>query len=109
MATDYTPGRYDFDKIPGGDTLAAVNFVRSDTPTANLSAVSWKVYPSGSETASISKSNGSGITINDAETWDFDIDSFDVSLAKGHYWHELVCTDANGEISTMFQGTWRIL
>lgn len=61
--------------------------------------------------ALIEKSNGSGITITDATSGQFEVtlESADTENLEGKYYFECEITDALGNISTPIKGTMKIV
>lgn len=110
MALDLKPLRWDWAAVVAGDTYPATNITESEHDS-NLERVRIKITLSGATSPSLSlDSDTTGITINDAATWDFTIGAIQTSsLAAGVYSYDLETTDAAGTIRTEFAGTWPII
>ena len=109
MALNLQPLVWEWESITTGDTFPATNITEADH-TSNLSRVRLAFFLDDAEASSLDlDSDDTGVTINDAATWDFTIDVISVSLAPGLYHYDLETTDAAGIVSTEFVGTWQIL
>ena len=54
--------------------------------------------------------DGSGVTITDATTWQITIDQIDtITFDAGYYWHGLEIKDSAGVTRTVRVGTWQII
>jgi hypothetical protein len=104
------PERWDWPSVTTGDTYPAANIVIAGAEST-LSRVRIKFRACGATSAALTlDSDTSGITINDAATWDFTIDAIPaVGLAAGIYSYDMETTSAAGTIATETQGTWEIL
>lgn len=108
MALDLKPMRWDWSPVVTGDTYPATN-ITADITDTTLSRVRVKIKPAGEATAAITlDSNATGITINNAATWDFTIAAITAPEA-GVYAYDLETTDSAGSVRTRFFGTWPIL
>ena len=94
--------------VPSGTTwdgLSGFSFSSDGTAFASaLSAVSMIWYDSDDAVA-LTLTESDGITISDASSWEFDIDSRLISLAKGSYYWKIKTTDADGIVKIRLQGT----
>lgn len=107
---DLRPSRFDWPPVTKGDTYPAAN-ITIDGADSTLSRVRIKFKACNSTTTALTlDSSTSGVTINDAASWDFTIDQIDeVTLAAGTYRYDLETISADGTIMTELAGTWEIL
>lgn len=109
-----TFGTYNFPSTFQGDTLDAVPFVITRTPTglANLASVEidFRLNNVNNCTAALELTNGSGITITNASTWAFTVNAIpDLNLAPGFYVYSIKCTDVNNRTKTYLRGSLTVL
>ena len=94
--------------VPTGTTWDGLsNFSFSSDGTAfgaDLTNVSMIWYDSNDAVA-LTLTEADGITISDANAWEFDIDSRLITLAKGSYYWKLKTTDADDVVKIRLQGT----
>lgn len=98
--------------VPTGTTwdgLSNVSFSSDGSAFGSpLSAVSMTWYDV-SDSAVLTLTEFSGITITDAASWSFDIDGRLISLSAGSYYWKLKTTDAEGIVKIRLQGGIDIL
>jgi len=94
-----------------GDTWQGLTTVFSSDGTTfddDVASVAFTVLDSAGVEA-LALTDGSGITINDAATWDITVDAITpLTLAAGVYSYTMEITDAGGTIRTWLAGTWTI-
>ncbi len=111
MAVNLKPAGYNLPTMVEGDTLPATNFLFTGTE-ADLASVGLEVRASGSTTASLNLSSGSGITIQvaTAGAWSVDIDRIEeLTLMGGIYSFDMDFVDVNGDRRTYVAGCWHII
>ena len=94
-----------------GNTWNGITLVLTSDGTTfddDVASVKFTVLDSaGAE--SLALTDGSGITINDASTWDITVDEITpLTLTGGVYSYAMEITDAGGVVRTWLAGTWRI-
>lgn len=109
-----TFGTYNFPTTFTGDTLDAVPFVITRTPTGldDLASVEidFRLNNVNNCTTAKTLTNGNGVTITDANTWAFTVDAItELDLAPGFYVYSIKCTDVTGRIKTYVRGSLTVL
>lgn len=66
--------------------------------------LAWKLARTPHAAAEVSKASGSGISIS-GSTATVALDDTETADLLGDYWHQLVVTDASGNVSTLATGT----
>ena len=102
---------YKLNRAIKGNTWPGLNVTFSSDGTTfddDVASAKFTVVDSGG-TAVLSKTSGSGITINDASAWDITVDAIPaLSIDGGVYSWALEITDAGGVVRTWLAGTWTI-
>jgi len=112
MATFAT---YQFPTTFSGDTLDAIPFTASRTPTSltSLSAVEIEFRPSNTNncTVSLTLSTANGkVSITNAATWAFTINEItELELDAGYYVCSFKFTDSSGRVKNYLRGNITIL
>ena len=103
-------GIYNFDNLHRGDSLAATTFTMktsADSLHIDLTGASIKVAFRYEDTL-IEKTIGSGVTVSDASTGVFVLDSFQFSDI-GRYKYDIEITFSDGTITTFVKGFIKII
>lgn len=113
MADDPTY-RWNWKPMTQGDTRPATNFTET-LSTSALTAVKIRLKLPDATAASITLSNGSGMTIVTATAgaWNFNIDRMTAATTDaytaGIYTYEMSTTDAAGVVTTVLKGAWELI
>ena len=103
-------GIYNFDNLHRGDSLAATTFTMktsADSLPIDLTGASIKVAFRYEDTL-IDKTIDSGVTVSDASTGVFVLDSFQFSDI-GRYKYDIEITFSDGTITTFVKGFIKII
>ena len=103
-------GIYNFDNLHRGDSLAATTFTMktsADSLPIDLTGASIKVAFRYEDTL-IEKTIGGGVTVSDASTGIFILDSFEF-LDIGRYKYDIEITFSDGTITTFVKGFIKII
>jgi len=103
-------GIYNFDNLHRGDSLAATTFTMktsADSLPIDLTGASIKVAFRYEDTL-IEKTIDSGVTVSDASTGVFVLDSFQFSDI-GRYKYDIEITFSDGTITTFVKGFIKII
>jgi len=112
---DYLPDTWNIPAIKTGDTWDGFTIsgvtVNSANPANTLSnvAIQFRTAPGASTVALELNTTTSGITINNATTWNCTVNSMTVSLDPDTYWWDMQFTDSAGKIKTYLEGKWPIV
>lgn len=104
-------GRFDFPDCYEGGSLRSFDIAIAVDNSAALSAASIAFKAAGSDTASLTLTNGDGLTLTSttAGAWVITVDQIDtIGLAKGTYFYSLRTTDADDVVEDFIAGTWTI-
>jgi len=114
MAIPLDPLIWNWDRGKQGDTYLQ-SVITSDFGTAELARIKIEIKANGNTTSAlVLDSDDTGVTLNDttAGAWSFTIDHIAASdtatLDERYYAYDLVSTDANGVVSTLFEGNWEV-
>jgi hypothetical protein len=109
-----TYGTFSFPTTFSGDTLDAQTFTvtRDGTALPNLASVEVEFRPNktGSCSVDLSLTNGNGITIINATTWNFRVDAIaELDLDPGYYVCSFKFTDTQGRVKNYLRGNLTVL
>lgn len=111
MTCENDQGWWDFPCIKEGGGLLSRDFTIAEESGTTLASASMVFKLSGTDTAALTLSGGSGLTLTSttAGAWVITLDQIDsVSLAAGVYFYTLKTTDADGLVNFYLSGTLQI-
>jgi hypothetical protein len=110
MSLKLTPFVLNWPSITAGDTYPGFQIVGTDEPDGNdLVRVRMQVRDANGTVAVDYDSDDTGITINDPETWDFNVDDLTAPATGGLYKYDIETTDSAGVVATIIRGNWPII
>jgi len=112
MSCDTEQGRLDFPTCREGGSLESFDIAIAEENGAALSSATLTFKIAGSDTAALTLTNGSGLTLTatTAGAWVITIDQIDtITLAAGVYAYNLRTVDANSLKKDYLGGTWQII
>jgi hypothetical protein len=110
MSLKLTPFVLNWPRITAGDTFPGFQIVGTDEPDGNdLVRVRMQVRDANDALVVDYDSDDTGITINDAETWDFNVADISTPATAGIYKYDIQTTDSAGVVATIIRGNWPII
>ena len=109
------PGQLNLEPIVRGDTwdgIPKIVFEINGSPPPNDLAfvrMQFRQEPESNPAGASLDSDGNGIVINDAATWDITISPTKLGLTAGKWLWDVETTDSTGEVKTYLAGTIEVL
>ena len=101
-----TPFVWDLPAITAGDSYPGILIEGTDEPDGiDLVRVQMQMRNLDGAIALDLDSDDEGITIIDAQTWEFRIEAFIAPTVAGVYKYDIQVTDSNGDVATIIRGT----
>jgi len=105
-ALKLTPYVWNLPAITAGDSYPGTLIAGTDEPDGvTLVRVRMQMRNASGVIALDFDSDETGITINDAATWEFVIESFTAPTTAGLYKYDIETTDSTGDVATIIKGT----
>lgn len=111
MSCETEQGRFDFPTCWEGGSLESFDISIAEENGVALTSAQIIFKAGGSDTASLTLANGSGLTLTatTAGAWVVTVDQINViALAVGTYYYNLKTTDSAGVAKFYLAGTWQI-
>ena len=111
MSCETEQGTYDFPACWEGGSLESFDIAIAEENGAALSAAQIVFKAGGTDAASLTLANSSGLTLTTttAGAWVITVDQINaITLAPGIYYYHLKTTDAGGLVKFYLAGTWEI-
>jgi hypothetical protein len=111
MSCETEQGRYDFPTCWEGGSLESFDITIAEENGSALSSAQMAFKAGGSDTASLTLENGSGLTLTTttAGGWVITVDQINaITLTAGIYYYNLKTVDAGGLTKFYLAGTWEI-
>jgi hypothetical protein len=111
MSCETEQGRFDFPTCWEGGSLESFDISIAEENGVALASAQIIFKAGGSDTASLTLANGSGLTLAStaAGAWTITVDQINaIALAAGNYYYNLKTVDAVGLAKFYLAGTWEI-